>query len=94
MLLECLVLITLLWVIDDATRGLPVAISSLMFFMPALALVDGSVFTWPLTDGVLAAVLLAACMPRTGWAVPRRREVDPSAAHAPRAVAAGTTGGG
>ncbi|WP_214365440.1 hypothetical protein [Pseudonocardia sp. H11422] len=86
MVIACLALVVLLWVIDDAARGIPLAVSSLVFLMPTLALADSGVFTAMLTHGFLAAVLVCLCMPRLGWgrrparsrpsAAPGRREAQ------------------
>ena len=82
MLLECLVLVGLLWLIDDATRGLPVGVAAMVFFVLTLSLADSGIFTSILTDGFLLAILICACMPRTGWspeiprAAARRRPVQ------------------
>jgi hypothetical protein len=67
MLIECLVLVVLLWVIDDAARGIPLPVAATLFFVLALSLADSGIFTSITTDGFLLAILLCACMPRTGW---------------------------
>jgi hypothetical protein len=72
MLLECLVLVLLLWAIDDACRGISVRISSLVFVMPTLALADSGIFTTMLTHGLVAAIVVCMLMPRTGWERPAR----------------------
>ena len=65
--LACLVLVVLLWTIDDAAVGLPLGFASLLFLMPALALADSGILTTMLTHGFLASALLCAVAPRTGW---------------------------
>jgi hypothetical protein len=77
MVAACLVLVLLLWTIDDAAEGLPVGFVCLAFLMPALALADSGILTTMLTHGFLATVLLCALAPRTGW--PRRDSPEPSA---------------
>ena len=73
MLLECLVLMVVLWFIDDACRGLPVGVAALAFVMPTLSLADSGLFTTLLTHGMGAATLACLLMPRTGW----QPEADP-----------------
>lgn len=67
MVIGCLVLIVLLWVIDDAARGVPLPVAATLFFVLALSLADSGIFTSITTDGFLLAIVLCACMPRTGW---------------------------
>jgi hypothetical protein len=67
MLMECLVLMVVLWVIDDACRGLSVRVAGLVFVMPTLSLADSGLFTTLLTHGMGAATLACLLMPRTGW---------------------------
>lgn len=64
MLLECLVLMVLLWAVDDACQGIPVRLSSLVFVMPTLALADSGIFTTMLTHGFMAAILACMLLPR------------------------------
>jgi hypothetical protein len=66
-LMECLVLTVLLWIADDVTRGIPRGVAASLFVMPALSLANAGVFTVMLTHGLMALILLCACMPRTGW---------------------------
>jgi hypothetical protein len=75
MLIECLVLVVLLWAVDDGCRGLPIGICATVFVMPVLALADSGIFTTMLTHGFVAAIVACLLMPRTGWErVPRRSE--------------------
>lgn len=67
MYIEAVALAVALWLVDDASAGLPTRVSSLVFLMPAVAISSASIFTAVLTHGLLAAVLLVALMPRTGW---------------------------
>jgi hypothetical protein len=67
MVVACLVLVVLLWTIDDAAVGLPLGFAAMVFLMPALALADSGILTTMLTHGFLATVLLCAVAPRTGW---------------------------
>lgn len=67
MTIECLVLVLLLWAIDDAARNIPLGVSSAVCLMPTLALADSGIFTSMLTHGFLATVLAFMCMPRLGW---------------------------
>ncbi|MBW0101554.1 hypothetical protein [Pseudonocardia sp. KRD291] len=67
MALECLVLLVLLWLIDDACRGISIRVSSLILVMPVLALADSGIFTTMLTHGLVAAIVVCALVPRSGW---------------------------
>jgi hypothetical protein len=60
----CLVLVLLLWVIDDAARGLPLGFACLIFLMPTLALADSGILTSMLTHGFLAVIVICAVAPR------------------------------
>jgi hypothetical protein len=68
MVLEGVVLAVLLWLVDDACRGLGVRVGAQLLVMQALALVDSGLFTVVLTHGLAATVLVCALAPRTGWA--------------------------
>lgn len=67
MLAASLVLVVLLWAIDDAARGLPAGAAALLFLMPAMTLAESAVLTAILTHGILAAILLCLLAPREGW---------------------------
>lgn len=67
MVLECLVLLVLLWLADDAGRGISIRVSALVLVMPVLALCDSGIFTTMLTHGLVAAIVVCALVPRTGW---------------------------
>jgi hypothetical protein len=77
---ETFVLIVALWAVDSASRGMPVAVSALVFTVPAIALANSSVFTTLLTHGLGAGIVLCLFAPRTGWArrTPRRDPVRPA----------------
>ena len=60
------VLILLLWAVDDATRGLPRRFACLIFLMPGLALAESAILTALLTHGFIAAVVICALAPRDG----------------------------
>ena len=79
MLLECLVLMVVLWFIDDACRGLSVRVAALAFVMPTLSLADSGLFTTLLTHGMGAATLACLLMPRTGMAAGPDQAADPGA---------------
>ena len=66
MIAATVVLIILLWAIDDATRGLRAGFACLVFLMPALALAESAVLTALLTHGFIAAIILCALAPRDG----------------------------
>jgi hypothetical protein len=76
-LVEAAALLPVLWLLDRAARGLPFTVVSLVLLMPAVALSSASVFTTTLTHGLLAAAVLFALLPRTGWTpVPRTHARD------------------
>ena len=66
MIAATVVLILLLWAIDDATRGLAPGLACLIFLMPALALAESAILTALLTHGFIAAIILCALAPREG----------------------------
>jgi hypothetical protein len=68
MFIEGIVLVVLLALANAATRGLPIAISSLVFVGPALSLASASVFTTALTHGFFMAIFLSTIAPSRGWA--------------------------
>jgi hypothetical protein len=91
MIAATVVLILLLWAIDDATRGLAPGLACLIFLMPALALAESAILTALLTHGFIAAIILCALAPREGpfaGATP----VPTSAGRASPTVGAGATG--
>jgi hypothetical protein len=67
MLAASIVVVLLLWAIDDATRGLPAGVASLLFLMPAMTLAESAVLTAILTHGYFAAIVLCLLAPRDGW---------------------------
>lgn len=67
MLAASIVVMGLLWTIDDATRGVPAGAASLLFLMPAMTLAEAAVLTSLLTHGYFAAIVLCLLMPRDGW---------------------------
>jgi hypothetical protein len=62
-----LILVLLLWAIDDATKGLPLGFTCLFLLPLALGLCEAAILTAILTHGVLVAIVLCALAPRTGW---------------------------
>jgi len=67
MTVETLLLVVLLWLVDGASRHLPLPVSSALMLVPVLALVNGSVFTSILTGGIGAVIVLMAMLPGDGW---------------------------
>jgi hypothetical protein len=65
-----LILVLVLWAIDDATYGLPLGYACLFFVSPALALTEAAILTGILTHGIFVAIVLCALAPRTGWSRP------------------------
>ncbi|GAA1145390.1 hypothetical protein GCM10009606_25610 [Nocardioides aquiterrae] len=65
--IEGIVLAVLLWLLDAASRGLPTPVVALILVMPAFAISGTNIFTAMTTHGLLAAVLILAVLPRTGW---------------------------
>lgn len=68
MYVETLVLVLLLWIADDCSQGLPLPICGAIFFMPALAVSQASVFTSIFTHGFLAACVVAVLLQRSDLA--------------------------
>ena len=66
-LVECIFFGIMLRCADWATTGLPPMIGAAMFIMPAAAISEASIFTAFATHGFLAAVVLSAVAPRSGW---------------------------
>ena len=64
MYLETLVFVGILWLVDDVSRGLPRPVAMSIFIMPGLAISESSIFSSLLTHGVLAALVVAALVPR------------------------------
>jgi hypothetical protein len=64
MLAATVVLILLLWAVDDAARGLSPAFACVLFVMPALSLAESAVLTAILTHGFFAVIVLCALAPR------------------------------
>lgn len=62
MFIEAAVLVVLLWLINSSARAIPIQVSSLILFVPSLALVNSSVFTSILSHGFLAAIVAMACL--------------------------------
>lgn len=75
--IEGLFLVLLLWAADAATKGLAKPVAALVFFMPTIALVSGSVFTVAVTHGFVFAIVVSACLPRTGWGRPAPGRLAP-----------------
>ena len=72
---ECLVLVLLLWTIDDASRGIRRDLTCLLVLVSTLASPTPGSSVSMLTHGFLAVALLRVFGPRSGW--PRRE--DPAA---------------
>jgi hypothetical protein len=66
MLAATVVLILLLWAVDDATRGLSAAFACMLFVVPALSLAESAILTAILTHGFFAMIVLCALAPRDG----------------------------
>lgn len=64
---EACVIIVMLWCADSASVQRPLAAVCMVFFMPAIALTNGSPFTAILSSGFGAAVLLLLLIPPTAW---------------------------
>ena len=63
-LIEALVIVLLMWLADDAAKGLPTQIGAMLFVIPAMSLASASVTTTILTHGFAAAVICAWSLPR------------------------------
>lgn len=64
-------------ILDRAAHGLPVAVSGLILIMPAITLSNTSILTAMITHGLVAAVLILAVAPRSGWGKTPRPEITP-----------------
>lgn len=71
MLVESALLALILVAFDWATKGIPTPAASLLVFMPTIVLSATGVFTAVTSHGLLAAIIVAAVLPSTGWG--RRR---------------------
>jgi hypothetical protein len=102
MLAASVVLVLVLWAIDDAAKGLPLGFACLYFLPHALTLCESAILTAILTHGIFAAIALAALAPREGWSreglvvgdatlgsnTERRTRAGPRRAHLPTGVRA------
>lgn len=70
-LVECLALAALLWAANQAATGLSPEVSCPLFLMFAVSLANSSVFTVALTHGLMAAIVVAAMVPRGQWSESR-----------------------
>jgi hypothetical protein len=68
MIAASLILVLVLWAIDDAAKGLPLGFACLLFLAPGFALCESAILTTILTHGVFATIVLAALAPRDEWA--------------------------
>jgi hypothetical protein len=68
MLAASVILVFVLWTIDDAAKGMPLGFACLFFLPHALTLCESAILTAILTHGIFAAIVLAALAPRDGWA--------------------------
>ncbi|PFG39027.1 hypothetical protein ATJ97_1522 [Georgenia soli] len=71
--IETVILIVILRLLDATGRDLPIAVTSIILLVPTLATVNSGAFTSLLTGGYLAAMILMATVPRTGWGLSRSR---------------------
>ena len=67
MLAASVILVVVLWMIDDATKGLPLGYACLLVLPHALTLCESAILTSILTHGIFVAIVLAALAPREGW---------------------------
>jgi hypothetical protein len=65
--IEALLLVVLLWLLDGASRHLPLPVACCILLVPAQALVNGSVLTSILSGGIGAAIAVMAVLPEDGW---------------------------
>lgn len=86
MLAATVVLVLLLWAVDDAARGLSAPFACMVFVVPAIALAESAILTAILTHGFFALIVLCALAPR-GWPPGRG---DGGATGAGRAAASAT----
>ena len=64
MLAATVVLILLLWAVDDAARGLSAPFACMLFVVPAISLAESAILTAILTHGFFALIVLCALAPR------------------------------
>jgi hypothetical protein len=64
MLAATIVLILLLWAVDDAARGLSPRFACMLFVVPAISLAESAVLTAILTHGFFALIVLCVLAPR------------------------------
>jgi hypothetical protein len=67
MVAASLILVLVLWAIDDASTGLPLGFTCLFFLSTALGLCESAILTAILTHGIFVSVVLCALAPRSGW---------------------------
>lgn len=67
MFIEAGFLVILLILANEATRGLPMAVSAIIFTGPAIALVSASIFTAAVTHGFLVGILICFFAPSRNW---------------------------
>ena len=64
-LVECLVLVLVLWALDWASSGVELATSSVVVMIPTFALANSNIFTALTTHGFLLAILVLMSVPRS-----------------------------
>lgn len=57
----------LLMAVDWASSGLPVSVGAMLMFLPCIVLGNASIITSLLSHGVIAAIIVLAFAPRSGW---------------------------
>lgn len=77
MAVQALLLVALLRAANSAAEGLPITLAVPIFTVPAIALGNTSVLTTAITHGLVAAIVLCALAPRTGWSSPTDEQAEP-----------------
>lgn len=62
----------ILVLIDWAAEGLPVSVGAMLMFLPCIVLGNASILTSLLSHGLVAAMVILALVPRSGWRLARR----------------------
>ena len=65
----CVAVAIVLALVDDASRGLPIAVPATLMLLPTIAMGNSALLTALLTHGVALAVVVLAALPADGWGV-------------------------
>lgn len=68
--IACIAVALILALVDDASRGLPIAVPATMMLLPTIAMSNSALLTALLTHGVALSLVLLTILPKTGWERP------------------------